>query len=129
MQAAIDALCTSRPQQRGYSICISVSFCRRAKDAWKILDFPSRALLPGGRGDNPLCQFGKSCVRVKFTIGLTSHQNGFGLSFRQTATSKNTPLRAHFHVRLCRTQGGRNVSSQLFEKSASPRFANRLNHL
>src|SRR3974390_3706262 len=85
MQAAIDALCTSRPQQRGYSICISVSFCRRAKDAWKILDFPSRALLPGGRGDNPLCQFGESCVRVKFTIGLTSHQNGFGLSFRQTA--------------------------------------------
>jgi len=115
-QAQMDALCTSRPQQREYSICIDVSFCRREKDAGKILDFPSRALLPGGRGDHPLCRFGNSCVRVRFTIGLNSHQTGSGLLSRQTAIRQDTPFRPHFHPRLYR---GRNVGSQQFSRGKS----------
>ena len=39
-----------------------------------MLDFPSRALLSGGRGDNSLCPFDNSDVQVTFTHGLTSHQ-------------------------------------------------------
>jgi len=42
-----------------------------SEDAWKIDDFPSRALCVGGRGDNRLCHARtRQDVRTKFPIGL-----------------------------------------------------------